>query len=179
VDRQRQYEFFAQQYTAYLPRVLNYVRLRTDDEALAQDLTALTFERALTHLSTLRDRGAFGSWLFRIARNVIAGHYRRRRHELPIESIQDQAATIPSAESGIVHSEELDAMRDALLTLAEREQEIIRLRFVAGLTNRAIARTMGLREGNVAVILYRALRKMRAILETETESCNSARQREN
>ena len=64
MDRRGRHEFFAQAYTAYLPRVLNYVRLRVDNEALAQDLTALTFERALTHLGTLRDKGAFGTKVF-------------------------------------------------------------------------------------------------------------------
>ena len=54
--------------------------------------------------------------------------------------------------------------RCALVQLSDREQEIIRLRFVAGLTNRAIAKSMGLREGNVAVILFRALRKLRRTL---------------
>ena len=168
-ERRGRYEFFAQQYTEYLPRVLNYVRLRVDDEALAQDLTALAFERALTRLSTLRDEGAFGGWLFRITRNVIAGYYRHRKQELPLESAAGQPAPNPSAEGEIVRFQELGAMRDALVTLSEREQEIIRLKFVAGLTNRAIARAVGLREGNVAVILFRALRKMRARLKAEVE----------
>jgi RNA polymerase sigma-70 factor (ECF subfamily) len=144
---------------------LNYVRLRVNDEALAQDLTAQTFERALSRLNTLRDEGAFGGWLFRIARNVVAGHYRRHRREFSLESVADQPAADPAIESEIVQSEELDDLREVLGTLSEREQEIIRLRFVAGLTNRAIGKAMGLREGNVAVILYRALRKMRARME--------------
>jgi RNA polymerase sigma factor (sigma-70 family) len=165
VDRRGRYEFFSQQYTAYLPRVLNYVRLRVNDEALAQDLTAQAFERALSRLHTLRDEGAFGAWLFRIARNVVAGHYRRHKREFSLESVVDQPATAPSVESEIVQSEELHALREVLSTLSDREQEIIRLRFIAGLTNRAIGKAMGLREGNVAVILYRALRKVRTRLE--------------
>jgi RNA polymerase sigma factor (sigma-70 family) len=169
VDRRGRYEFFAQQYSAYLARVLNYVRLRVDDEALAQDLTALTFERALTRIDTLRDEGAFGGWLFRIACNVVTGHYRRRGREVPLEWVEDQPAPDPPAEYGIVRSEELSALRDALSALSAREQEIIRLRFVAGLTNRAIGKAMRLSEGTVAVILYRALRKMRSGLEQEVE----------
>ena len=159
------YEIFAQRYLEYLPRVLNYVRLRVSDEPLAQDLTALTFERALSKLGTLRDDGAFGGWLFRIARNVIGSYYRHRRRELPLESAADHPAPIESAEGQLIHSEELDVLRLALASLTEREQEIIRLRFFAGLTNRAIGKAMGLREGNVAVILFRALRKLRRILE--------------
>jgi RNA polymerase sigma-70 factor (ECF subfamily) len=160
--------FFAEQYGEYLPRVLNYVRLRVKGEDLAQELTAQTFERALSRLHTLRDRGAFGGWLFRIARSIVAGHYRRRRPVVSLENVGEQALLESTGEAGpeaqLVAFEEVEALKDALRLLSEREQEIIRLRFVAGLTNRAIAGMMGLREGNVAVILYRALRKLRKTL---------------
>jgi RNA polymerase sigma-70 factor (ECF subfamily) len=163
--------FFAEQYGEYLPRVLNYVRLRVDGEDLAQELTAQTFERALSRLHTLRDRGAFGGWLFRIARTTVAGHYRRRRPAVSLDKVGEQvvaeAATEPGPEAHVVASQEVEALREALARLSEREQEIIRLRFVAGLTNRAIAKLMGLREGNVAVILFRALRKLRKTLGAE------------
>ena len=158
------YEFFAHQYQEYLPRVLNYIRLRVADEDTAQELTAQTFERALSRLHTLRDPGAFGGWLFCIARTIVAGYYRRRKPLLPLESAADCPSPEPSVEGQLVQSQQIVALRDALVQLADREQEIIRLRFVAGLTNRAIAKSMGLREGNVAVILFRALRKLRRIL---------------
>jgi RNA polymerase sigma-70 factor (ECF subfamily) len=144
------------------------MRLRVDGEALAQDLTALTFERALSRLSTLRDEGAFGGWLFRIARNVVSSYYRHRHRDLSLESVENVPAAIESLESQIVRSEELEALRAALALLSDREQEIIRLRFFAGLTNRAIGKVMGLREGNVAVILYRALRKMRREMQASS-----------
>jgi RNA polymerase sigma-70 factor (ECF subfamily) len=166
------HDFFAEQYGEYLPRVLNYVRLRVEDEDLAQDLTAQTFERAFSRLHTLRDRQAFGGWLFRIARTIVAGYYRRRKPVLPLEGVDgdpahDLPSPEPSVEGQLMQSEEVEALRDALVLLSEREQEIIRLRFVAGLTNRAIGKTMRLREGNVAVILFRALRKLRRVLEAE------------
>ena len=167
MDRRGRYEFFAQQYEAYLSRVLNYVRLRVDDEALAQDLTARTFERALTHIDSVRDLDAFGGWLFRIARNVVAGYYRRRVPEIPLEWAADQAAPDPSPESGAEHAEELQTLRRVLTSLSEREREIIRLRFVAELPHREIAQAMGLRPGHVAVILYRALNKLREQFERE------------
>lgn len=158
------YEVFAQWYGEYLPRVLNYMRLRVHEEALAQDLTALTFERALSRLDTLRDEAAFGGWLFSIARTVVAGYYRHRKPLLPLESALDCPELWASVESQVAQAEESDMLRAALAGLSDREQEIIRLRFVAGLSNRSIARAMGIREGHVAVILYRALRKVRRVL---------------
>jgi RNA polymerase sigma-70 factor (ECF subfamily) len=75
-----------------------------------------------------------------------------------------ESAAGPGPESQVVAGEEVEALKEALQLLSEREREIIRLRFVAGITNRAIAKMMGLREGNVAVILFRALRKLRKTL---------------
>ena len=90
--------FFAEQYREYLPRVLNYVRLRVPGEDLAQELTSQTFERALSRLHTLRDRGAFGGWLFRIARSIIAGYYRRRRPLVSLEDVGDLSIVDGSSE---------------------------------------------------------------------------------
>jgi RNA polymerase sigma factor (sigma-70 family) len=165
VDRRGRYEFFAQQYEAYLPRVLNYVRLRVESEALAQDLTAQAFEHALTHIDSLRDLDAFGGWLFRITRNVIAAHYRRRRPEVPLEWAEEHADADPLPESNVERSEELETLRRVLADLSEREQEIIRLRFVAELPHREIGQAMGLRAGHVAVILFRALNRLREQFE--------------
>ena len=141
------------------------MRLRVDDEALAQDLTAATFEQALAHLDQLRSPEAFGGWLFRIARNELAGHYRRHRMHVPLEAVADQPNDAPSVEAQAERNEELARMLAAVRTLPEREQEIIGLKFLGGLNNRQIGQAMGLRAGHVAVILYRALRRLRDLLE--------------
>lgn len=158
---------FTDLYREYLPRILNYVRLRVDGEDLAQDLTAATFERAVAKQHTLRNRGAFGGWIFRIARNVVAGYYRGRRPTVPLDLTEEQPANSPSPPEAVMRREELARMRQALTTLSEREQEIIRLKFGGGLGNQEIAKVMRLRAGHVAVILYRALRKLRVRLEDE------------
>jgi RNA polymerase sigma-70 factor (ECF subfamily) len=64
-----------------------------------------------------------------------------------------------------MQQQEYARVRQALSALSEREQEIIRLKFGGGLRNKEIARVLRLRAGHVAVILYRALRKLRAHLE--------------
>lgn len=138
-----------------------------DDEALAQDLTAATFERALAHLDQLRSPGAFGGWLFRIARNELAGHYRRRRAHISLEAVADRPDDAPSVETQAERSEDLARLLAAVRTLPEREQEIIGLKFLGGLNNRQIGQAMGLRAGNVAVILYRAIRRLRDLLQKQ------------
>ena len=156
---------FAQLYEEYLPRILNYMRLRVDDEALAEDLTALTFERALTARSNLRSQAAFGGWLFRIAHNTVAEYYRGRRQVVSLDRLAAVSADEVPAEQYVERAEELATLQRALRTLPERDREVIALKFVGGLGNREIGRVMGLRAGHVAVLLYRALRKVRVELE--------------
>ncbi len=158
---------YAELYRQYLPRILNYVRLRVDSEELAQDLTAAVFERAISRQHTLRHPEAFGAWLFRIARTTVAGYYRRRRPTVALDLADDQPTPGPSPPDAVMHREELERLREALSALSERDQEVIRLRFGGGLSNQEIGRVLRLRAGHVAVILYRALRRLRARLEEE------------
>jgi len=160
-------ENFTELYRQYLPRVLNYMRLRVDDEALAQDLTAATFERAFAKRSQLRDPDAFAAWLFRIARNELGQYFRRwsrRGAHVSLTAALGVPDDDPLPEEEAAKRQELAEMLTAVAELSEREQEIIRLKFVGGLTNRAIAKVLRLSESNVAVILYRAIRKLRGRL---------------
>ena len=160
---------FARLYEEYLPRILNYMRLRVDEESLAEDLTALTFERALTAWGGLRSQAAFGGWLFRIAHNTVVEYYRGRQRILPLDSLTDVRSDDVSVEGRMERAEELVVLREALRVLPEREQEVIVLKFIGGLGNQEIGQAIGLRAGHVAVLLYRALRKMRAELEKERD----------
>jgi RNA polymerase sigma-70 factor (ECF subfamily) len=162
-----QVDGYADRYREYLPRILNYVRLKVGGEELARDLTAEVFERALAKQHTLRRPEAFGAWLFAIARNVVAGYYRQRRPTLPLEVVSERPAPGRSPVEEAVRQEELAALREAVAALPERDQEIIRLKFGGGLGNREIAEIVDLNAGHVAVIVYRALRKLRRLLEAD------------
>jgi len=162
-------------YRQYLPRILNYIRLRVNDEDLAQDLAAAVFERAVSRQHTLRRREAFGAWLFQIARTTIAGHYRRQRPTVALDLVDEQPAADISPSEALVRREEVARLQVALASLSEREQEIIRLKFGGGLGNKEIAKVLRLKAGHVAVILYRALRKLRTRLEQSDEFSDSAR----
>ena len=156
---------YAELYRQYLPRVLNYMRLRVGDEDLAQDLAAAVFERAVSRQHTLRHPGAFGAWIFRIARTTVAGYYRGHRPTLSLDEVSVQAGLEPSPPEVVMHREELARLRAALGTLSEREQEIVRLKFGGGLGNQEIGQVIHLRPAHVAVLIFRALQKLRFLLE--------------
>ncbi|MEW5868917.1 MAG: sigma-70 family RNA polymerase sigma factor [Chloroflexota bacterium] len=157
-------------YDEYFGRVYNYACYRCGDSVTADDLVALTFERVLLHLEDYdARRGSFGAWLFKIARNVINNHLRgeARRAHLPLEYAGDQADQTVSPEDRLIQGETQTEMLLALAQLSERERDLLSLKFAGRLTNRRIAEVTGISETNVGVILYRAVRRLRAVLAVE------------
>lgn len=162
---------FADLYVAYLPQVYNYVCYRVGHKADAEDITSAIFERALTRLHTYRaNRGAFSTWLFTIARNVVSNHFRSRRRQPEVRSLENVspvAVSGTSPEQAVIEAERLRQVQVCMSRLPERDQEMLALKFGGGLTNQEIAQMMGLTPTHVGVLLYRAVRKLRLAVEEE------------
>lgn len=144
--------------------VYGFFGYRVGSRADAEDLTQLTFERALRAWSRFDpNRASARTWLMSIASNLLIDHYRRDRstRQEPIEDHLSRRELITEdAEVGL--SPDLAA---ALEQLGERERELIALRFGGELTGPEIAELTGMSLANVQQILSRALRKVRAKLE--------------
>jgi RNA polymerase sigma-70 factor, ECF subfamily len=149
-------------YAEQLPRVYNYFRYRVGRGPEAEDLTSETFEKAWRARHRYRrDLAGFSTWLMTIARNVAIDHWRRRRAHLPLEAAADVPAG-PSPEDHAVAQSDRERLGRLLAGLPEPKRELLALKYGAGMTNRAIARLMGLTESNVGTILFRTIRELRA-----------------
>lgn len=166
-DRPTTHNAFIILYDSYFARVYNYIRYRSGDADTADDLTAIVFEKALSNFHRYQpEQAPFSAWLFAIARNIVNSHFRqqRRHHATPLESLPEQPAEDGLPEASLISTETSAELLAALSTLDERERDLLSLRFGAHLTNRRIAEISKLSEANVAVIIYRALKKLRKIL---------------
>ena len=154
-------------YREELPRVYNFFRYRVGDDQIAEDLTAETFEKAWRNREKYRaDLASFSTWLFTLARRIGADHYRRHKPTVPL----DDAAQVPdpqTLEETAQQRADFKHLSRLLSRLAERERELVALKYGAGLTNRAITRITGLSESNVSTILYRVTQQLRAKWENE------------
>jgi len=157
-------------YDGALPKVYNFFLYRLADSGLAEDLTATTFERAWRGRDRFQpDRAEPVTWLLGIARNVWREHLRQqhRAQSLSLETVEHLPAE-SDLERQLQARAERERLRALLARLPEREQDLIALKYGAGLTNRQIAAMTGLSESNVGTILHRTVRKLRKQWEDES-----------
>jgi RNA polymerase sigma-70 factor, ECF subfamily len=148
-------------YRASRDDVFAYVATLLRDQAAAEDVTELAFERAYRRRRTFdRRRGGERAWLFGIARNAALDELRRRRRMATlIADPEDPAAE--SLEDGAEVALTRTMLRQALAKLPAREREIVALKFHGGLSNAELARVLGVSESNAGTLLHRTMEKLR------------------
>ena len=152
-------------YKEYLPRVYNFFRYRVGTRTLAEDLTAITFEKAWRGRSRFRhDLSAFSTWLFTIARNVGIDYFRRKERDVSLEAVQEPADSV-SLEETVLRNHDVARLNTLLSQLSARERELVAFKYGAGLNNREIAHLTHLSASNVGIILYRVVEKLHVELE--------------
>ncbi|PKN92907.1 MAG: RNA polymerase subunit sigma-24 [Chloroflexi bacterium HGW-Chloroflexi-6] len=156
---------FAALYRQYLPAVYRYLYHRVGNVAEAEDLSAQTFTEALDGLMQGRFQpgGSFPAWLFTIARRRAADFYRQR----PTAPLEEHPDPEPGLLAVLEAREDLRRLKTLLAQLDEEKQELLRLRFSAGLGFAEIALLEGKNEAAVKMSVYRALDWLREHWDAE------------
>lgn len=151
------HEQFGRFYTLTMPRLRSYIRRVGSNEAIADDILQESYIRLLSAPPMREDERK--SYLYRVATNLITDYWRaesRNRHWWQMSSQTEQA---PDAA--------LDLSSDVRALFAKigiRERALLWLAYVEGADHREIAESLHLTEKSVKVLLYRARRKMEAVL---------------
>jgi len=161
-------EQFARLYDEHVWTIYGFFGYRLGSREDAEDLTQLTFERALKAWGRFDpERAGVGTWLLAIARNLLIDHHRADRSDRvePLDGglapENEPAGGMPETVLGL--DPDLEA---ALDRLDDRARELVALRFGGDLNGPEIAGLMGLSLANVQQILSRTLRRLRYELET-------------
>ncbi len=153
-------------YERFFTPVYRYVLASVGHHEDAEDITAEVFVKAFRGLHSFRDHAKpVTAWLFRVARNEVIDHYRRRARRIAAVSIDAQQIEHagrydPIGGKGLV----LDLSR-ALRGLSEPQREAMLLRLVAGLSTREAASIMRMPEGTVRSHLHFGVKALRVAME--------------
>lgn len=162
---------FAAWYDDHRSVVYRYVRFRVATREAAEDVTSEVFMKALRSLSSYDPELASPrTWLLRIARNAVTDHLRalRRRGALHVslDRVPDLVADIPSQDERVLRQERIQKLLNGNQTLRSADQEILSLRYGAGLDNGEIAEALKISTNAVAVRIHRALKRLKAAVES-------------
>jgi len=161
-------EAFGQLYDACLERVYRYIYFRVSEEETAEDLTSQVFLKAWENLDRYKTGGSpFIAWLYTIARNLVIDHYRTQKE---VVSLEDVTLSAPEEQNPVGQAElrfEMQALRDALQLLTEDQQEVLILKFIAGLPNASIAKMLKKQEGAIRALQMRGLQTLARHLQPE------------
>ena len=164
---------FSALYDFYFPKIYYFILKRVGHRETAEDLTASIFLKAFSNLKKFKVEHSYSfcAWLYRIATNSLTDYYRRqsRKTEINLDSIVEPSDQRPDIVQGIAAVSEGKIVRQALLELDGREREALELKFFAELSNLEIAATLNLSANNAGVIIYRALKKFKAIYQKYDE----------
>ena len=165
------------------------------DSAEADEAVQDAFVKAYQHLASFREELPFDVWFTRILINGcldrIKARTRRERWLLPMSgkpgsraagapaggtdsgpSERDLTDRVPagglSPEQALLGRERRREIAAALSKLPERQRSVFVLSHVEGRTSREVSALTGLNESTVRVHLFRAIRKLRALLAHDT-----------
>ncbi len=160
---------FAVLYDKYIEQIYKYIFRRVHDKEQTQDLVSQTFFDALEHLEKYEFRGyAFSAWLYKIAHNNVLKWYRertRRGYDIDIEkmhNLKDEKVKVMEQVGDLMEQSELMKL---LAQLKYEDREIIILKYFEEVSNIELAHIMGITANNIGVKLYRALRKLKQLIE--------------
>jgi len=161
-------EAFGRLYDIHVDRVYRHIYYRVGNEQDAEDLTQQVFLKAWQAIHRYKKTASpFVAWLMTISHNLVVDSYRTKKDTAYVEAevLADGPASSP--EQAAETSLEQQRLRRAILKLGGDEQQVVILRFIEGFEFAEIASVLKKKEGNVRVILHRALVKLRNILEKD------------
>lgn len=156
-------EAFGQLYDAYIKRIYSSIYYKTHHKETAEDLTSATFFKALDKIHSFDPAKPFGPWLYSIARNTVADHYRARKSTISIEDAWD----LPDDSDMLKDADityQMREVREHMRSLTSLQREIITLRLWEGLSYREIAEIVNASESSTKVAFFRAMQKLRSAM---------------
>jgi RNA polymerase sigma-70 factor (ECF subfamily) len=157
---------FGALYDHYMDRIFTYTARLMQDDAAAQDVTAVTFEKALRQIRRYEWQAhGFGPWLYRIARNEAMSKLRRQKWLSPSQWFGQ--TEMRSTETAVQTRQTHQTIHHALARLRPQDRDIIVLRYLEELSSEDVAEILACSTNTVYVRLHRALERLRAELEGE------------
>jgi len=161
----------------YRKPIVHFMFRMVHNQAVAEELAQEVFLRIYRSRETYRAEARFSTWMYRIATNLGVNHARDTRHERTASTIYldepdsetgttpDVADSTPSAEAGILRRERMNAIRQHVMALPERQKTAVLMHKYEGMDYKQIGEVLKLSESATKSLLFRAYQTLREKLK--------------
>ena len=137
-------EAFSELFDRYKSKVYNFIYRLVGNPDTADDLTMITFIKAMKSIRKYRERGKFRNWLYSIANSVTIDYLRKSKRE-QFDSIDDWM-DIPddsfSPETMLEQKELIKLLEDRITTLAVKQRQVFVMRQETNMSFKEIAKVL-------------------------------------
>lgn len=168
IQAQKDLSNFEPIFERYFERIFAFVFSRTNDRQTAEDLTSHIFIKVLQALPRYKTKGSFAAWIFTITRNTLNSHFRSAAYRLN-ENLDErrmsefQYQTFPHPQ--FTNLENRIDLERVIPQLPKKDQELLSLRYAAGLSYEDIGKIYRKKPGAVKMSIHRILRKVKEKME--------------
>jgi RNA polymerase sigma-70 factor (ECF subfamily) len=157
----------------YRKPIIHFMYRMVRNQAVAEELAQEVFLRVYRSRETYRAEARFSTWLYRIATNLGVNYARDTRHERSASTVYldevdsetgttpDVADTNPGAEANLLRQERLNAIREHVMALPERQRMAVLMHKYEGMDYKQIGDVLKLSESATKSLLFRAYQTLR------------------
>jgi RNA polymerase sigma-70 factor, ECF subfamily len=157
----------------YRKPIIHFMYRMVHNQAVAEELAQEVFLRVYRSRETYRAEARFSTWLYRIATNLGVNYARDNRHERMASTVYldeadsetgttpDVADTTPDVETKLLRQERLNAIREHVMALPERQRMAVLMHKYEGMDYKQIGDVLKLSESATKSLLFRAYQTLR------------------
>jgi RNA polymerase sigma-70 factor, ECF subfamily len=161
----------------YRKPIINFMFRMVHNHAVAEELAQEVFLRVYRSRQTYRAEAKFTTWLYRIATNLGVNHARDTKHERAAQNVYldqpdpetgttpDVADETATVEEVLVRDERMQAIRQHVMALPERQRNAVLMHKYQGLDYKQIGEVLKLSESATKSLLFRAYQTLRERLK--------------
>ncbi len=160
---------FEQLLYAHQDSVYSFVYNKVRNEMDAEEITQDVFVKAYKNISSFRGDAKLRTWLFTIAHNTTASHYRKKELDTtPVDDsrkAQQAGNNVESSLAAINDDERKRFIAFAMEKMAPQQRELLQLFYLEELSIKEIQEVTGLSDSSIKTGLTRGRNRLYVLLE--------------
>jgi RNA polymerase sigma-70 factor, ECF subfamily len=171
---QKDKDAFIKAYDLYIDDIYRFVFFKINNQEEAEDITSLVFLRCWEYIqnNSIKDYKTLKALFYKVARNLIIDHYRKKSSRQSIVKEEDISAIdiVDETQNPQIKFEneyDLQIVKDKIFLLKDEYREVIILNYINDLSISEIAQIMDKSKGNVRILLFRALKALRDLVKNK------------